>query len=130
MERSSTKELAKIRTDVVGSLLRPGYLKQARARFDDGNMSAEELRLIEDRAVHDAVLLQEQAGVEAVTDGEYRRLNFEKSFGASVSGFDRGRVDTRFYEQRAKQARPLEREEIPEARRPVVERLRLSETSL
>jgi 5-methyltetrahydropteroyltriglutamate--homocysteine methyltransferase len=125
MERSSTKELAKIRTDVVGSLLRPGYLKQARARFDDGNMSAEELRLIEDRAVRDAVVLQEQAGVEVVTDGEYRRLNFEESFGASVSGFDRGHVDTRFYEQRAKEARPLEREEIAEARRPVVDRLRL-----
>jgi 5-methyltetrahydropteroyltriglutamate--homocysteine methyltransferase len=125
MERSSTKQLAKIRTDVVGSLLRPGHLKEARARFDDGNMSAEELRLIEDQAVRDAVLLQEQAGVEVVTDGEYRRLNFEESFGASVSGFDRGRVDTRFYEQRAKEARPLEREEIPEARRPVVDRLRL-----
>ena len=71
MEEYSTKQLVKIRTDVVGSLLRPAYLKEARARFDEGNMSAEELRLIEDRAVRDAVLLQEQAGAAS---GHRRRV--------------------------------------------------------
>jgi 5-methyltetrahydropteroyltriglutamate--homocysteine methyltransferase len=51
MQQSSMKDLTKIRTDVVGSLLRPAYLKHARLSFDAGTVSAEELRLIEDRAV-------------------------------------------------------------------------------
>jgi 5-methyltetrahydropteroyltriglutamate--homocysteine methyltransferase len=106
-------------------LLRPTYLKEARLRFDEGHISAEELRRIEDQAVSEAVLLQERIGLPVVTDGEYRRLNFEESFGASVSGFDRGGADTKFYAERAKSARPLQREEIPEARRSVVDRLRL-----
>jgi len=69
--------------------------------------------------------VQERAGMPVVTDGEYRRLNFEESFGASVSGFERGRADTKFYQQRARTAQPLQREDIPEARRSVVDRLRL-----
>ena len=40
MEQSSMKDLTKIRTDVVGSLLRPAYLKQARMGFDAGSVSA------------------------------------------------------------------------------------------
>ena len=96
------KDLTKIRTDAVGSLLRPAYLKQARMGFDAGSVSAPELRLIEDRAVREAVLLQEQAGLEIVTDGEFRRLNFEESFGTSVSGFGGIRADTKFYEERAR----------------------------
>jgi 5-methyltetrahydropteroyltriglutamate--homocysteine methyltransferase len=125
MEPSAPKQYAKLRTDVIGSLLRPGYLKDARIVFDEGRMSNDELRLIEDRAVREAVLLQERTGMPVVTDGEYRRLNFEESFGASVSGFDRGPADTRFYQQRAKDARPLQREAIPQARRTLVDRLQL-----
>ena len=48
-------DLAKIRTDVVGSLLRPANLKDARVRFDDGEISEEELRAIEEEAVQAAV---------------------------------------------------------------------------
>jgi 5-methyltetrahydropteroyltriglutamate--homocysteine methyltransferase len=125
MQQSSMKDLTKIRTDVVGSLLRPAYLKQARLSFDAGTVSAQELRLIEDRAVREAVLFQEQVGLEIVTDGEFRRLNFEESFGTSVSGFGGIRADTKFYEERAKNARPLQREEIPEVRRSISDRLRL-----
>jgi 5-methyltetrahydropteroyltriglutamate--homocysteine methyltransferase len=55
-------DLAKIRTDVVGSLLRPANLKDARARFDDGKISAEELCAVEEQAVRAAVRLQEDAG--------------------------------------------------------------------
>ena len=125
MEQSLMKDLTKIRTDVVGSLLRPAYLKQARLRFDEGSVNAQQLRLIEDRAVREAVLLQEQVGLEIVTDGEFRRLNFEESFGTSVSGFGGIRADTKFYEERAKNARPLQREEVPEVRRSILDRLRL-----
>jgi 5-methyltetrahydropteroyltriglutamate--homocysteine methyltransferase len=130
------KELATIRNDVVGSLLRPAKLKQARVSFDEGRLSTAELRTIEDQCIRDAVRLQEEAGLAIVTDGEYRRLNFQDSFGESVSGFDAGRPSLKFYESRVEGSRPLQRWEIPEQgehkstavaqRRPVVEKLRLS----
>jgi 5-methyltetrahydropteroyltriglutamate--homocysteine methyltransferase len=130
------KELATIRNDVVGSLLRPAKLKQARISYDEGRLSAAELRGIEDQCIRDAVRLQEEAGLAIVSDGEYRRLNFQDSFGESVSGFDAGRPSLKFYESRVEGSSPLQRWEIPEQgehkstavaqRRPVVEKLRLS----
>lgn len=129
------KALAKIRTDVVGSLLRPARLKEARARFDGGKIDAEEMRRTEEEAIRQAVSLQEGVGLEVVTDGEYRRLNFQDSFGASVSGYDAARSDIRFYESRVEGGRPLRRWEIPDReakgtavaqRRPVVEKIRLA----
>ena len=81
-------DLTKIRTDVVGSLLRPAALREARMRFDDGAIAAAELHAIEDQAVRDAIRLQEDAGLDVVSDGEMRRLNFQDSFGASVEGYD------------------------------------------
>ncbi len=130
------KELAKIRTDVVGSLLRPAHLKQARLDFDAGKIAAEEMRRIEDQAIRQAVALQEAIGLEVVTDGEFRRLNFQDSFGESVAGFDAARADMSFYEKRVEGSKPLHRWKIPDSgeakgtavsqRRPVVERLRLA----
>lgn len=130
------KELANIRNDVVGSLLRPANLKEARVSYDEGRLSATELRAIEDQCIRGAVRLQEEAGLAIVTDGEYRRLNFQDSFGESVSGFDAGRPSLKFYESRVQGSNPLQRWEIPDQgehkstavaqRRPVVEKLRLS----
>jgi 5-methyltetrahydropteroyltriglutamate--homocysteine methyltransferase len=108
------KELANIRNDVVGSLLRPTKLKEARTSYDDGRISLEELRRIEDQCVRAAVELQEQIGLAVVTDGEYRRLNFQDSFGESVSGYDAGRPSLKFYEQRVEGGSPLRRWEIPD----------------
>lgn len=129
------KVLADIRNDVIGSLLRPADLKTARMRYDEGKMSFEELRAVEDQSIRQAVRLQEQVGLSVVTDGELRRLNFQDSFGESVSGFDVGRPSVKFYEHRIEGSKPLQRWEIPEhgeakgaaisQRRPVVERLRL-----
>jgi 5-methyltetrahydropteroyltriglutamate--homocysteine methyltransferase len=129
------KDLAKIRSDVVGSLLRPARLKDARVRFDDGALGVNALRAIEDEEIRHAVRLQEEAGLAVVTDGEYRRLNFQDSFGESVSGYDAAQASLRFYEQRVEGSQPLQRWEIPASgetkgtavsqRRPVVERLRL-----
>ena len=129
------KELDKIRNDVVGSLLRPPALKEARTRYDDGKMTLEELREAEDREIRGAVRFQEDLGLAVVTDGEYRRLNFQDSFGESVSGYDAGKASLKFYEQRVEGSNPLQRWEIPirgeekgtavSQRRPVVERLRL-----
>ena len=130
------KELAHIRNDVVGSLLRPAKLKEARASYDEGRLSVAELRAIEDQCIRGAVRLQEEAGLAIVTDGEYRRLNFQDSFGESVSGFDAGRPSLKFYESRVEGSSPLQRWEIPDQgehkstavaqRRPVVEKLRLT----
>jgi 5-methyltetrahydropteroyltriglutamate--homocysteine methyltransferase len=130
------KNLAIIRNDVVGSLLRPATLKEARARYDQGKMAVEELREIEDREIGRAVGLQEQIGLEVVTDGEYRRLNFQDSFGESVAGYDAGKGSLKFYEQRVVGSAPLQRWEIPNSgevkgtavsqRRPALNRLRLA----
>jgi 5-methyltetrahydropteroyltriglutamate--homocysteine methyltransferase len=130
------KELAKIRNDVVGSMLRPAALKQARASYDEGKISLEDLVAVEDRNIRDAVKLQEEIGLSVVTDGEYRRLNFQDSFGESVAGFDAGKPSLHFYEKRVEGGSPLRRWEIPDQgeqkgtavaqRRPVAEKIRLA----
>ena len=130
------KELAKIRNDVVGSLLRPAPLKQARVGYDEGKISLEELRQTEDRHIRDAVKLQEEIGLSVVTDGEYRRLNFQDSFGESVAGFDAGKPTLSFYEKRVEGGSPLQRWEIPDQgeqkgtavaqRRPVARKISLA----
>src|SRR6266536_537354 len=130
------KELAKIRNDVVGSLLRPPSLKEARMRYDEGKMTIEELREAEDREIRVAVRFQEDLGLAVVTDGEYRRLNFQDSFGQSVSGYDAGRPTLEFYEKRVEGGSPLQRWEIPDhgegkgtavaQRRPTAEKIRLA----
>jgi methionine synthase II (cobalamin-independent) len=61
------------RSDVVGSLLRPEYLREARKGAREGSISATDLRQVEDRAVREAIQLQESAGLEVITDGELRR---------------------------------------------------------
>jgi 5-methyltetrahydropteroyltriglutamate--homocysteine methyltransferase len=108
------KLLTRIRNDVIGSLLRPAKLKEARARYDQGLISIEQFRSLEDQCVRDAVVLQEGLGLAVITDGEYRRLNFQDSFGESVSGYDAGRPTLEFYEKRVEGGHPLQRWEIPE----------------
>jgi methionine synthase II (cobalamin-independent) len=78
-----------IRSDVIGSLLRPAELKAARDRFDRGELSAAALKQVEDRAVDEAVELQEQAGLDVVTDGELRRYAFFGHLIDSLDGFDK-----------------------------------------
>ncbi len=75
------------RTDVVGSLLRPAELLEARERHDAGTLSAAAFKRIEDRAVNEALALQEDAGLDVVTDGELRRLSFQSQLPAAVEGF-------------------------------------------
>ena len=127
------KQLAQIRTDVVGSLLRPLSVKQAYAQHDAGKIGAEELRRIEDDAIRQAVQLQEAIGLEVVTDGEFRRLNFQDSFSASVSGFDARPADLSFVESLSREGKPLQRWDPYRVadgaailqRRPVSQKLRL-----
>ncbi len=73
-------------TDVVGSLLRPPELLRARDAVA-GRLARSEFKAIEDRAVDEAVELQERAGMEVVTDGEMRRLSFQSQMTEAVEGF-------------------------------------------
>jgi 5-methyltetrahydropteroyltriglutamate--homocysteine methyltransferase len=77
------------RAEVVGSLLRPAYLKEARARYASGSIGDAELKRVEDRAVDEAVGLQTRAGVSVVTDGEMRRYAYFGHFIDSIEGFDK-----------------------------------------
>jgi 5-methyltetrahydropteroyltriglutamate--homocysteine methyltransferase len=83
-------DLDRIRTDVVGSLLRPQPWKDARARMEQGSISETDFAKIELDCVRKHVALQESIGLDVVTDGEVGRLNFQDSFGLSVSGYDTG----------------------------------------
>jgi 5-methyltetrahydropteroyltriglutamate--homocysteine methyltransferase len=81
------------RTDVVGSLLRPPELLDAQKRLSSGELTAAEFKRIENRAVDDALRLQEEAGLEVVTDGEMRRLSFQSQMTAAVEGFGEWDLD-------------------------------------
>ena len=75
------------RTDVVGSLLRPPYLLAAQEKFANGELTPSAFKRVEDKAVDDALELQEEAGLAVVTDGEMRRLSFQSQLPAAVEGF-------------------------------------------
>src|SRR5690349_8184391 len=77
------------RSDVIGSLLRPAPLMEARQRFEQGDLTPAEFKFIEDRAVCDAVALQESAGLDVVTDGEMRRYAFFGHLVEALEGFDK-----------------------------------------
>ncbi len=77
------------RSDVVGSLLRPPYLKAARDQYAAGKLSDKEFKQVEDRAVDEAVALQERAGLDVVSDGEMRRYAFYGHLIDAVEGFDK-----------------------------------------
>ena len=73
------------RADHVGSLLRPQELKDARAKAASGEITRDQLRAIEDKCIRDVVQLQESAGLQSVTDGEFRRAMWHTDF---LTGFD------------------------------------------
>jgi methionine synthase II (cobalamin-independent) len=75
------------RADVVGSLLRPAELLEAQKRLAAGTITPAEFAAVEDRAVDQAIALQQEAGLEVVTDGEMRRQSFQSQMTAAVEGF-------------------------------------------
>ncbi len=77
------------RSDVVGSLLRPAYLKEAREERENGAIDDAAFKRVEDRAVDEAIALQEAAGLDVLTDGEMRRYAFYGHFIDAVEGFDK-----------------------------------------
>ena len=85
----STQTLhAPFRCDVVGSFLRPAELKEARAKFAEGKLTAEELRAVEDRLITELVAKQKAHGLKAITDGEYRRSYWHLDFMWGLQGVE------------------------------------------
>ena len=128
-----SSDLSKLRIDHIGSLVRPAKLKEAFARHDRKQASFEELRQAQDDAIRGVIHKQEEHGLPVVTDGEFRRHNFQESFSECVTGFDVPQDVSRYYEKRNVNENPLERAEqnFDEAgpaivtRRAAVERLKL-----
>ena len=82
------KEKPPFRADHVGSLLRPAPLKQARARREKGDISASDLKVIEDREIAAVIKKQEETGLRAVTDGEFRRAFWNYDFLGALDGVE------------------------------------------
>jgi 5-methyltetrahydropteroyltriglutamate--homocysteine methyltransferase len=74
------------RADHVGSLLRPQKLLEARSKFDKGEISAAQLRGVEDDAIRHAVKRQEEVGLKVITDGEFRRRSWHMDFICRIGG--------------------------------------------
>jgi 5-methyltetrahydropteroyltriglutamate--homocysteine methyltransferase len=74
--------------EVIGSMLRPSYLKEARAAFEQGNLSPHDFKRVEDRAVDQVIAIQEGTGLEVVTDGEMRRFLFMGPITETVEGIE------------------------------------------
>ena len=82
---SEKVEKPPFKADHVGSLLRPPELLEARERKQRGEITAAELREVEDAAIRKAVALQEKVGLQAVTDGEFRRVGVRVQMTATVT---------------------------------------------
>lgn len=92
MTSQTTLTKSPFKADHVGSFLRPERLKQARLEKENGKITAEELRVIEDEEIIKLVEKQKEAGLKSVTDGEFRRKWWHFDF---LSGFD----GVEFYEK-------------------------------
>lgn len=127
-----TTDLHRIRIDQVGSLAGPPSLRNAIAALDRGEVDAAEVTRRIDDAIRDSIRRQEAIGLPVVSDGEFRRRNFQESFGAAVSGFDGTARVTSLDDLSISRAPLIRAEQNFEARgpamitrRPVLERLRL-----
>jgi methionine synthase II (cobalamin-independent) len=74
------------RYDHVGSFLRPQYLLQARAHRAKNEITADQLRTVEDKAITEIVKFQQDIGLKSITDGEFRRTYFHVDFLDKLGG--------------------------------------------
>jgi 5-methyltetrahydropteroyltriglutamate--homocysteine methyltransferase len=113
--------LSDVRTEGVGSMLRTPELLEARRRHERGECSHADFKRIEDRAVIDAIRLQESVGIGVISDGELRRRGWMSHFAESVEGFEAGAGPSLPWRSDGVELPP----ELRNAQRPVVvERLR------
>ena len=82
------------RADHVGSLLRSAALKEARAKHAKGEMSAADLKAVEDREIERVIKKQEEAGLQSVTDGEFRRSWWHLDFLWGLDGVEKHVMET------------------------------------
>jgi 5-methyltetrahydropteroyltriglutamate--homocysteine methyltransferase len=87
------------RADHVGSLLRPPELLEAREAHAAGRLDDDGLKLAEDEAIRDVVRMQEEAGLQSVTDGEFRRASWHMDFIYSLDGVSKapGNLSVQFH---------------------------------
>jgi 5-methyltetrahydropteroyltriglutamate--homocysteine methyltransferase len=84
----AAESIATLRVDQIGSLSRPEALINACARYDQGETNNSDLIAAQDQAIRATLARQEAIGFPILSDGEFRRHNFQDSFGEAVSGFD------------------------------------------
>jgi 5-methyltetrahydropteroyltriglutamate--homocysteine methyltransferase len=82
------------RSQPIGSLLRPAYLRNARRALRNGEISAAQYKRVEDRAVDEALAIQEAAGLDVINDGEQRRMSFLGSLLDAAEGLSRSSAVT------------------------------------
>jgi methionine synthase II (cobalamin-independent) len=83
------RSIAPFRADIVGSFLRPQSIKEARTKYQNNEISAEELRKIEDAEIINLVEKQKAVGLQAVTDGEFRRSWWHLDFMWGLDGVEK-----------------------------------------
>jgi 5-methyltetrahydropteroyltriglutamate--homocysteine methyltransferase len=83
-----SRDTPPFRADHVGSLLRPPDLRRARADFKAGRIDSDELRAVEDDAILNVMALQRDAGLQTVTDGEFRRTSWHMDFIYALGGIE------------------------------------------
>lgn len=82
------------RADHVGSLLRPASLHDARAKFANGEIKADALKAVEDREIERIINKQEEVGLHAITDGEFRRSWWHLDFLWGLDGVEKNVMNT------------------------------------
>ena len=80
--------------DYVGSFLRPQELKDARKKYEEGTLSAQELKKVEDKCIVDLVKKQKELGYHVITDGEFRRATWHLDFMWGFNGVGHHKTDT------------------------------------
>ena len=94
----SARPMPPFRADHVGSFLRPQALLEARDRRKKGEITPQALRAVEDDAIRDVVRFQEAAGLEGITDGEFRRTYFHIDFLEQLAGIEtKGGISVQFH---------------------------------
>ncbi len=93
MTQFTQRTVSPFRYDIVGSFLRPQELKDARAKFANGDISREELTKVEDKCIIDLIHKEEAVGLKAVTDGEFRRSWWHLDFIWGLQGIEKSSAE-------------------------------------
>jgi 5-methyltetrahydropteroyltriglutamate--homocysteine methyltransferase len=120
------------RNEVIGSLLRPEYLKEAMNRARQGEISPEALSEVQNSAALEAIRLQEECDLDIITDGEMRRRGWTAPLTVSIAGFGTASLPDGYrvnWNQQGEAGDQVAREIAPTTTG-VIDRLRRSDTNL